>query len=191
MTTTPGAVQGILGVGARKHSTLQAMAPRRTTTQSTDVRIHPTPLRITLFVYDCFCFCKFTDACTSDCRPARSCLCPSRCDHICCHEGFLWALIPAVIAVEGEGSEVVDAGRGGSWLLHAGRFIEMERCWDSWTSAAQPAVGQLTAAADVACYIWSHWFWTIQATKRVSTTCADVPDVYKVGPESHRSCVCL
>lgn len=43
MTTTPGAVQGILVVGARKHSTPQAMAPRCTTTQSTDVRIHPTP----------------------------------------------------------------------------------------------------------------------------------------------------
>lgn len=43
MTTTPGAVRGILVVGARKHSTLQATAPRRTITLSTDVRIHPAP----------------------------------------------------------------------------------------------------------------------------------------------------
>lgn len=43
MTTTPGAVRGILVVGARKHSTLQATAPRRTTTLSTGVRIHPAP----------------------------------------------------------------------------------------------------------------------------------------------------
>lgn len=35
MTTTPGAVQGILEVGARKHSTRRAMAPQRTTTLST------------------------------------------------------------------------------------------------------------------------------------------------------------
>ena len=50
MTTTPGAVRGIHVVGARKHSTLQAMAPRRTTTLSTDVRIHPAPPSSSLFV---------------------------------------------------------------------------------------------------------------------------------------------
>lgn len=46
MTTTPGAVQGILVVGARKCSTPQATAPQRTTTQLTDVRIHPAQMHL-------------------------------------------------------------------------------------------------------------------------------------------------
>lgn len=41
MTTTPGAVSGILAAGAKRHSTLQAMAPQCTTTPLMDVRIHP------------------------------------------------------------------------------------------------------------------------------------------------------
>lgn len=41
MTTTPGAVSGILAVGAKRHSTLQAMAPQCTTTPLMDVRIQP------------------------------------------------------------------------------------------------------------------------------------------------------
>lgn len=59
----------------------------------------PCPLCIALFVSCSFCFCKFMNACTSDCIPVQVCLCPSQCDHsmlpqglfmslnICCHWG--------------------------------------------------------------------------------------------------------
>lgn len=46
MTTTPGAVRGILVAGARKCSTPRATAPQRTTTLLTDVRIHPAPVHL-------------------------------------------------------------------------------------------------------------------------------------------------
>lgn len=55
MTTTPGAVRGILAAGARKHSTPRATAPQRTTTLLTDVRTHPAqmllPLCLLLFLH--------------------------------------------------------------------------------------------------------------------------------------------
>lgn len=137
MTTTPGAARGILVVGARKHSTLQATAPRRTTTLSTAVRIHPAPCASPSFVSSYFSFCKFMST-ASKCISVQPH--PTQCNHIRCHGGFLWAWAYAVIGVWGEGSEVVDAGQGGSWPLRAWRFIEVERCGEGRTAAAEPLV---------------------------------------------------
>lgn len=67
MTMTPGAVQGILAVGARKPSTQQATAHRPTTTPSMAVRIPPPPVEyfhFSLQVHKCLilwlCFCSAT-----------------------------------------------------------------------------------------------------------------------------------
>lgn len=166
MTTTPGAVRGILVVGARRPWTLQATALQCTTTPSTAVRILP-PTSLPPPFVGCL-------ASSWASAPLTVFLCSHIPQSVIIHvapEGFLWASISAVIGVWGKGSEVVDSDRGGSGLLQAGWFIEMERWWVSLAAAARPASGP-AAATDVPCCegylitlilnISGHWKHSVQ-----------------------------
>lgn len=92
----------------------------------------PCPLRIALFVSCSFCFCKFMNACTSDCIPVQPCLRPSQCDRIYVatrafyEPQYLLSLGFEVRAVRLRMQ--VSEGHG---CCRRGRFIEMESCWDS------------------------------------------------------------
>lgn len=124
MTTTLGAVPGILVAGAKRHSTLQATAPQRTTTPLMDVRIHPA---------------LYTSVPVSSPTPpiGQLLLSWTRCD-------LAWVLLAPVFAVglvRGEGSKIAHADDRGSEPLLARCFIETEGCRDGRTAAAELVAG--------------------------------------------------
>lgn len=116
--------------------------------------------------------------CISVPETVQPCLCPFHCVCICRHKGFLWALISTVIKVCGEGSEVVDAGQGGSWLLQGRGEVYWDGKMLRGDSSCCQTCHRLSAAAHVSCHCLITLIWMFQATECLSR-CADVWDVIK------------